>query len=105
MTHADIAELLGAWALDAVDDDEWHAVAAHLEECPRCRAEVAQHLEVVALLANSGADAPEGLWDRIAGELDGGAPPVAQHASAHVGVGRVDRHVQRAQPLGRTLYR
>ena len=30
MTHAEIAELLGAWALDAVDDDERQAVAAHL---------------------------------------------------------------------------
>jgi hypothetical protein len=76
MTHAEIAELLGAWALDAVDDDERQAVAAHLDECPRCRAEVAQHLEVVALLANTGANAPEGLWDRIAVELDAGAPPL-----------------------------
>jgi len=30
----------------------------------------------------------------------GGAPPVSQHLHAHLGVGGVDRHVERAQPLG-----
>lgn len=74
-THDELAELLGAYALDAVDGDERDAVDAHLATCPRCRAEVAEHREVAALLAHAGAPAPEGLWDRIAGALD--TPPPA----------------------------
>jgi hypothetical protein len=74
MRHEEIAELLGAYALDAVDPDERTIVEEHLVDCARCRAEVAEHREVAALLANSGADAPAGLWDRISGTLEA-APP------------------------------
>jgi anti-sigma factor RsiW len=70
MTHAEIEELLGAYALDAVDPDEARAVEEHLASCPRCRAEVAAHREVAAMLGNAGGEAPEGLWERIAGGLD-----------------------------------
>ena len=68
--HTDIEELLGAYALDAVDDDEKAAVEAHLPTCPRCAAEVAEHREVAAQLANTGADAPEGVWARIVASLE-----------------------------------
>ena len=74
-THHDIQELLGAFALDAVDDDERDVIQAHLASCPRCRAEVEGHRETAALLAHSGERAPEGVWDRIAEALDE-APPV-----------------------------
>ena len=74
--HEHISELLGAYALHAVEPDEVDAIEAHLSECPRCRAELAEHAEVAALLGNSGADAPEGLWDRIAGALEDGPPPM-----------------------------
>jgi hypothetical protein len=73
-THQDIVELLGAFALDAVDDDERDVIEAHLAGCPRCRAEVEGHRETAALLAHSGERAPEGVWDRIAEALDE-APP------------------------------
>jgi len=73
-THHDIQELLGAFALDAVDGDERDLVEAHLAGCPRCRAEVEGHRETAALLAHSGERAPEGVWDRIAEALDE-APP------------------------------
>ena len=68
--HTDIEELLGAYALDAVDEDEKAAVEAHLPTCPRCAAEVADHREVAAQLANTGADAPEGVWARIVESLE-----------------------------------
>jgi anti-sigma factor RsiW len=70
----DVEELLGAYALDAVDDDERQQVEAHLAVCPRCEAEVRDHREVAALLAHTGGAAPEGLWNRIAEHLDE-APP------------------------------
>ena len=78
MTHDDIAELLGVYALDAVGADEAAVVAAHVEHCPRCAAELAQHHEVAALLANAGRDASVELWDKIAARLDpSGEPPPA----------------------------
>lgn len=73
-THQEIQELLGAFALDAVDDDERDVIEGHLAGCPRCRAEVEGHRETAALLAHSGERAPEGVWDRIAEALDE-APP------------------------------
>lgn len=79
MNHAEIESFLGAYALDALDPSEADVVTRHLEECPRCRAEVSAHLETVALLGNLGAEAPPGLWDRIAGDIAGGreeAPPL-----------------------------
>ena len=73
-SHQDIHDLLGAFALDAVDDDERDVIDAHLARCPRCRAEVEGFRETAALLAHSGERAPEGVWDRIAEALDE-APP------------------------------
>ncbi len=71
----DIEALIGAYALDAVEPDERAAVEAHLATCPRCRAELADHLEAASMLAYTGAPAPEGLWDRIASALE--EPPPA----------------------------
>lgn len=69
----DMDELLGAYALDAVNDEERRAVEDYLLANPRARAEVAEHREVATMLAWSGMDAPDGLWDRIAGNLQGEA--------------------------------
>lgn len=74
--HDEIGELLGAYALNAVDADERAMIDAHLLECPQCRAEVNDHREVAALLGNAGGDAPEGLWARIASTLDEAPPPM-----------------------------
>lgn len=69
-SHDEIAELLGVYALDAVDDDERALVEQHLGGCPRCAAEVADHREVAAMLAHTGAPAPDGVWTRILSELE-----------------------------------
>lgn len=74
LTHEEIRELLGAHALDAVEPEEARQVEHHLSECPRCRAEVADHRETAAMLATARAPAPDGVWDRIAGALDGPIP-------------------------------
>jgi len=80
VTHDQVSELLGAFALDAVDRDEYEQIEAHLSECPRCRAEVDAHREVAAALGNSVEPLPEGLWESIASRLparpDEGAPPM-----------------------------
>ncbi len=73
LRHSDVEELLGVYALDAVDDVERVTVDQHLTACARCRAEVEEHREVAALLAHTGAPAPEGLWARIAESIDGEA--------------------------------
>jgi hypothetical protein len=76
LAHEEIEELLGAYALHALDPDEADVVERHLEGCPRCRAEVADHREVATLLGHSGGTAPEGLWDRIATQLEEAPPPM-----------------------------
>lgn len=65
-----IDELLGAYALDAVDDHERRQIESFLETDPRARAEVEAHREVAAMLAFSGERPPDGLWDRIANALE-----------------------------------
>jgi hypothetical protein len=73
-THDEIIDLLGAYALDAVDDDERVVVRDHLAGCARCRAEVQEHQEVATFLAHGGGDAPAGVWERIAGSLEESPP-------------------------------
>jgi len=69
-THNEIEELLGAYALDALEPEEIAQVERHLRECIRCVIEVGQHHEVTGLLANSGGDASDELWHKIAQRLD-----------------------------------
>lgn len=83
LSHEELQELLGVYSLDAVPMDERVEVEAHLAGCPRCRAEVAEHLEIAALLAGGGAPAPDGVWDRIAAELEEG-PAVPDISRARV---------------------
>jgi anti-sigma-K factor RskA len=71
-------ELLGALALDAVEPDEADRLELYLRENPRARAEVEEYREVAALLAGAGAEAPPGIWDRIAEQIE--QPPDGQPA-------------------------
>lgn len=74
MNADELDSLLGAYALDAVDDHERVEIEAYLATNPRARAEVAEHREVATMLAFSGAPAPTGVWDRIASALEERAP-------------------------------
>ena len=71
MIHDDLRELLGAYALDALEGSELNEVTEHLTNCAPCRAEVSEHHEVASLLAVSATDdavsgAPsEATWERI----------------------------------------
>src|SRR5437899_2768096 len=95
--HVDIEEMLGAYALDAVDGDEREMVERHLADCPRCREEVAEHREVAAQMAYIGAPAPDGLWDRIIANLEdippalGLAPVVPMSQARSVATMRLGR--------------
>ena len=72
LTPQDLEALLGAYALDALhDDDERAQVEMHLERTPSAADEVAVLREVAALLASSGPSMPpEGLWERIEAALE-----------------------------------
>jgi anti-sigma factor RsiW len=78
ISHEEASELLGAYALHAVDGDEVTEVEAHLDTCPRCRAELDGLREVAGALGNSVEEPPEGLWSGIVSRLperrDGGEP-------------------------------
>lgn len=61
----ELVELLGAYALDAVDDSERAEIDEYLERSPRARAEVAEYLEVAAFLGGAPGEAPASIWTRI----------------------------------------
>jgi hypothetical protein len=96
-SHQDIQDLLGAFALDAVDDDERDLIEAHLVGCPRCRAEVATHRETAALLAHGGDRAPEGLWTRITENLEESPPEFSPVVP--LGAARDERRARRSISL------
>ncbi|MGI9032420.1 MAG: anti-sigma factor domain-containing protein [Acidimicrobiales bacterium] len=84
LSHVEAAELLGAFALDALEADERDAVARHVYGCGACQAEVSAHREVVAFLAPGWASAPAGVWERIAGSLEEAPPPLTMPPAAPV---------------------
>jgi anti-sigma factor RsiW len=70
VSHDQLRELLGAFALDAVDPGEAAFVRAHVGGCPRCRDEVAEYQRTAAMLANTGGAAPAGVWQAIAARIE-----------------------------------
>jgi len=79
--HREVQELLGAYALDALDDGERGRVEGHLPTCPRCRAEVDDHLQVAGWLGSDGEPASEEVWTRVAAEIDPAPERVVQRPS------------------------
>ncbi len=65
MTHPEIQESLGVYALDAVEGEERRIVEHHLATCPECRFEVVEHREVAARLASVTSAGPVGLWTAL----------------------------------------
>jgi len=65
LDHHEMQELLGAYALNAVDAREEAAVERHIPHCEECRKELEQHREVAALLSTTERFAPADLWDSI----------------------------------------
>lgn len=76
LTHQEASELLGAYALDALESHERDAVDAHVAGCGWCQAEATEHREVAALLSSGVAAPPPGLWDRISSAMEEVPPPL-----------------------------
>jgi anti-sigma-K factor RskA len=67
--HSEIQELLGAYALHAVDAAEAAAVEVHVDFCSECREELTQHREVASLLSATEKFAPAQMWDTIVSQI------------------------------------
>ncbi len=99
LNHNELRELLGAFALDAVDDDERQAVERHLVECRPCRVEMSEHREVAGLMASGWAPAPEGVWQKIASALEEAPPAMRLPQVVSLDAERERRRSSRAGPL------
>jgi Anti-sigma-K factor rskA/Putative zinc-finger len=87
MTHEEASELLGAYALDAVDGEELEQLEAHVDTCPRCRAELGTLREVAGAIGHSVEPLPDGLWSGIVSRLpdrpaEDDAPPMPRLVTA-----------------------
>lgn len=103
ISHEDASELLGTYALDAVDGAECTELEEHLATCPRCRAELDGLREAAGALGNSVEPLPEELWSRISDRLgdysgEGEEPPPMPELT----VGTRERSPFRAPSTGRT---
>jgi anti-sigma-K factor RskA len=85
----DVRDLIGAYAIDAVDDDERRAIDAYLEQDADLRAEVGRLQQSATFLAHSGGPPPPGVWERL---------EAAIHESRGPGEAPPPRLVPRARP-------
>jgi hypothetical protein len=76
LSHTEVVDLLGAYALDALDPPERDAVDEHARGCTACADEIFEHREVAGLLTPGWAQPPEGLWEKIAASLEEVPPPL-----------------------------
>lgn len=70
MTHQQIQELLGAYALDAVDPAERVEMSKHLPGCPGCRREVDSFRHVASHLGGIEELPPATVWERLQSTVD-----------------------------------
>jgi hypothetical protein len=74
-------EMLGAYALDALDPAESRAVEEYLRISPAAVVEVQRHREVASMLAWTSMEAPAGLWERIAASIEAQDAEPPQHVA------------------------
>jgi anti-sigma-K factor RskA len=67
LNHRELEELLAAFALGILEQEELRSVQGHLRVCPSCRASLERYEEVTGMLGLSALEAepPEGLQERI----------------------------------------
>jgi len=69
LTPEEIAELLPAYALDALDDDERALVDEYLAGSAGARDEVAEFQVAASMLAHAGGPPPEGVWEKLESKI------------------------------------
>jgi Anti-sigma-K factor rskA/Putative zinc-finger len=110
MSHEEAAELLGAYALDAVAPDEAAAVARHVADCRRCEVELQSFHEVAGMLGNAGGEAPPHVWDRLSAEIalsdhpGGSDDRVVELLGGRVSNSNASRAQQRARRRARSAH-
>ncbi len=65
LTPDELTELLPAYALDAVDDDERVQIEDYLARTDGARDEVAGFQVAASMLAHAGGPPPEGVWEKL----------------------------------------
>ncbi len=70
MNHQELNELLGAYAVDALDEREANLVEVHLASCVSCRAELDGLQAVAGMLGTDIAAPPDAIWQRIESRID-----------------------------------
>ena len=73
LSHEEVVDLLGAYALDALEPAELQVVDRHVQGCQACLAEVAEHREVAGLLTPGLGQAPAGAVGPDRPVVGGGA--------------------------------
>lgn len=106
MTHEEAQELLGAYALNAVDGEERTQLEHHVQECVRCASELDALREVAGAMGNVGEPASQELWQRISTRLyddvdDTRVPPIRALDSPHA---TISPFAARPRSWGRTRY-
>ena len=76
LSPPELYELLGAYALDAVDGDERAQLEEWLDRSPDAQEELGALRETAALLSHSALEAPPEVWERIEGALAEDPPPL-----------------------------
>jgi anti-sigma-K factor RskA len=102
MSHEAIMELLGAFAIDAVEPGEAVTIQDHLAGCVRCRDEVAQLQQAAAMLGNHGAKAPAEVWDSISTRIVRPVDPSPAAPPLEAAAGTSERliHASRKYSIG-----
>ena len=79
LSPEEIQDLLAAYAIDAVDDDERRAIEEYLAHDPDARAEVSGLQHSASYLAHTGGPPPPGVWEKLESVIQettrGEAPP------------------------------
>jgi anti-sigma-K factor RskA len=77
LSPEEIQDLLAAYAIDAVDDDERREIDEYLAGDPEARAEVSGLQHSASYLAHTGGPPPPGVWEKLEAVIQESARPDA----------------------------